>query len=120
MRLFTMTLAVLALLAGGDAASPHALLRRAQPAVGATVPAAPEELLLVFSEAVEPRFSGVSVTDRQGERVDTGTIRTDPKDATHLLVGVRKLAPGSYKVSWHVTSVDTHKTEGTYQFTVQP
>ena len=29
-----------------------------------------------------------------------------------------KLTPGTYTVNWHVTSVDTHKTEGNYKFTV--
>jgi methionine-rich copper-binding protein CopC len=120
MRLLAILFAALALLAGTHAAFAHALLRRAQPAVGATVPTAPDELLLIFSEAVEPGFSSVVVTGPQGSRVDTGVIRTDPKDATHLLAAVRKLAPGTYKVVWHVTSADTHKTEGNYQFTVQP
>jgi len=120
MRLIPVLFAALALLAGGPSATAHALLRHADPAVGATVRAAPDELLLTFSEAVEPGFSSFSVTDGQGNRVDTGSIRTDPADATHLLAGVHKLAPGTYKVVWHATSVDTHKTEGAYQFTVQP
>jgi len=30
------------------------------------------------------------------------------------------LPPGIYTVIWHVTSIDTHKTEGRYQFTVGP
>ncbi len=120
MRLMTLLLAVLALLAGSDTAFAHALLRHAQPPVGATVKAAPDELLLIFSESVEPGFSSVAVTDPHGARVDTGTIRTDPKDATHLLAGLKTLAPGTYKVIWHATSTDSHKTEGAYQFTVQP
>ena len=120
MRLITIPLAVLALLAGGDTAFAHALLRHAQPPAGATVKAAPEELLLVFSEAVEPAFTDVTVTDQSGARVDSGTVHTDPNDATHLLVGVHRLVPGTYKVVWRVTSIDTHKTEGNYQFTVQP
>jgi methionine-rich copper-binding protein CopC len=35
-----------------------------------------------------------------------------------LSVQLPKLVPGTYTVSWHVTSVDTHKTEGNFQFTV--
>ncbi len=120
MRPIVLLFATLAVLAGGRPASAHALLRHALPAVGATVKAAPDELLLTFSEAVEPAFSSVAVTDPHGQRVDTDSIHTDPSDGTHLLVGVRKLAPGTYKVVWHATSVDTHKTQGAYQFTVQP
>jgi methionine-rich copper-binding protein CopC len=33
-------------------------------------------------------------------------------------VPVKKLAAGTYTVIWHVTSVDTHKTQGKFQFTV--
>ena len=120
MHLLTIMLAALTLLAGGPSASAHALLRHTQPPVGSTVKAAPAELVLMFSQEVEPAFSSVVVTDAQGTRVDTGTVRTDPQDATHLLAGVKTLPPGVYKVVWHVTSVDTHKTEGYYQFTVQP
>ncbi|MGH6674956.1 MAG: copper resistance protein CopC [Xanthobacteraceae bacterium] len=32
----------------------------------------------------------------------------------------RALKPGIYIVSWHVVSVDTHHTQGTYKFTVAP
>ena len=120
MRLLTLILAALALLAGSGTAFAHALLRHTLPPVGSTVKAAPAEMLLIFSEDVEPTFSSVVVTDPQGARVDTGTVRTDPKGATHLLAGVKTLAPGTYKVIWHVTSTDAHNTDGTYQFTVQP
>ena len=33
-------------------------------------------------------------------------------------ISLRPLPPGTYKVNWHVLSVDTHKTEGSYSFTV--
>ncbi len=120
MRLLTIVLTGFVLLAGNHAAFAHALLRHTVPPVGATVKAAPSELVLIFTQDVEPAFSTVVVTDQNGTRVDTGTVRTDPKDATHLLAGVKTLAPGVYKVVWHVTSVDTHKTQGDYEFTVEP
>jgi copper resistance protein C len=28
------------------------------------------------------------------------------------------LPPGTYKVTWHVVSVDTHTTEGTFTFRI--
>lgn len=30
------------------------------------------------------------------------------------------LKPGVYVVSWHVVSVDTHHTQGSFKFTVTP
>ena len=41
----------------------HAHLRQAEPPVGGTVRSAPAQVDLTFSEAVEPRFSTVVVTD---------------------------------------------------------
>ena len=37
-----------------------------------------------------------------------------------LQVKLKPLPPGVYTVVWHVTSVDTHKTEGHFTFTVKP
>jgi methionine-rich copper-binding protein CopC len=97
----------------------HALLDRADPAVGSTVPAAPAALSLRYTEPVEPRFSTVSVTDAKGNKVNDGKPRS--KDGNRVLVvPLKTLSPGTYNVEWHVTSVDTHKTEGHFSFTVKP
>jgi methionine-rich copper-binding protein CopC len=96
----------------------HALLQHAQPPVGGSVSAAPTEVVLIYSEGVEPRFSKVEVQDDQGRRVDQGTVATAPDDAKKLIVPLKPLAVGTYRVDWHVTSVDTHKTEGKFSFTV--
>jgi methionine-rich copper-binding protein CopC len=104
-----------------DPASAHALLRTAVPAVGATVAAGPQELRLRFSEGVEAAFSGVEVTADDGQPVTPARIAVDPADSATLIVTLpAPLAEGSYTVHWHVVSVDTHKTQGTYGFTVRP
>jgi methionine-rich copper-binding protein CopC len=119
-------LAVAALLAlaaapfGGSAALAHAFLRHAAPAVGSTVAAAPPELTLDYTEGVEPRFSGVDVLDAQGQHVDAGDLHLAPGNPKRLVIGLKKLPPGTYTVKWHVISVDTHHTEGTFTFSVQP
>jgi methionine-rich copper-binding protein CopC len=38
--------------------------------------------------------------------------------AAKLHFSVGTLAPGNYTVTWHVTSVDAHKTQGSFSFTV--
>ena len=101
-------------------AQAHAQLERAVPPVGSTVRAAPAELELDFSEGVEPRFSSFVVSGAAGEAVHAGAVHTAPGQAGHVLVPVGQLAPGTYTVTWHVVSVDTHKTQGTYRFTVAP
>jgi methionine-rich copper-binding protein CopC len=99
----------------------HAHLVKATPAAGGTVAASPTDVRLTFSEGVEPRFSGVTIAGPAGEAIATGKPGSDPVDASTLVVPIgEKLKPGVYKVTWHAVSVDTHKTQGGFQFTVQP
>jgi methionine-rich copper-binding protein CopC len=119
-RLSSLAIALALLLCGASAASAHAHLRRAQPAADSTVKTAPTELTLSFSEALEAGFCTVQVTDAAGSRLDTATVAADPADAKILHVALKPLAAGSYKVTWHVTSVDSHTTDGSFAFRVAP
>jgi methionine-rich copper-binding protein CopC len=107
-----------ALLAAGPA-SAHAFLKSAAPAVGSTVHQAPSEVVIEFTQPIEAGFSSIAVQDASGAPVSAGEARSDG-DKAHLAVGLKPLSPGAYKVIWHATSVDTHKTEGTFTFTVAP
>jgi methionine-rich copper-binding protein CopC len=103
----------------GQAAFAHAFLDRAIPPVGSEVGGSPPAVALTLSEPVEPLFSSIRVSNASGERVDTGK----PTAGDHgrvLSVGLKPLSPGVYKVEWRVTSVDTHKTEGHFTFSVSP
>lgn len=97
----------------------HAFLDRSSPPVGATV-AAPKEISIWFTEEVEPAFSRIAVTDSAGNRVDEGGTHIDWANHQLLHVTVKSLPPGTYKVTWHVVSVDTHHTQGDFTFTVAP
>lgn len=35
-----------------------------------------------------------------------------------MRIGLKSLPQGTYRVRWHVLSVDTHKTEGNFTFRV--
>ncbi len=113
-------LAAAALLLGAlsSPACAHALLRKAVPASGATLQAAPRAVTLSFSEGVEAAFSTILVRDAAGARVDLGAVAAASDDAKTIAVQLRPLAPGTYAVEWHATSVDAHKTEGHFSFTV--
>ena len=115
-------LAAAALLLGAlsSPACAHALLRKAVPASGATLQAAPRAVTLSFSEGVEAAFSTILVRDAAGVRVDLGAITAASDDAKTISVPLKPLAPGVYTVEWHATSVDAHKTEGHFSFTVAP
>jgi methionine-rich copper-binding protein CopC len=111
---------ITAVLAWPAIAMAHAQLQKADPPVGSTISAAPTQITLRFSEGVEPRFSTVTVTNPAGATVDKHDVHTAPGDPQALIVDVEKLPPGVYAVEWHAVSVDTHKTEGKFTFTVAP
>ena len=103
-----------------SAACAHAFLDHAMPPVGGTLAASPPILRLFFTQQIEPLFSGVEVATAAGSPVKIGPAAVDPANPAALLVPLPRLAPGRYRVIWHVVSVDTHRTEGSYQFTIQP
>lgn len=115
-----IVLAVLGVVASTSLAFAHAHLVSALPAAGGTVQAAPPELAITYTEALEPKFSSISVTSPTGARVDKGDLRVVGGTAKTVAVELGTLPPGTYHVEWHATSVDTHKTEGTFTFTVSP
>ena len=119
-RIVTSLAVLVTLLAATAAANAHAHLDRAEPRVGSQVAKATTAVTLWFTERLEPAFSGAEVHDASGGRVDAGKASVDRKDPTKMQVGVKALKPGTYKVYWHVMSVDTHKTEGTFTFRVGP
>lgn len=105
-------------LLAAPAAYAHAFLDHSDPAVGSTVPTAPADIALWFTEHIEPAFSGVTVTNAAGERVDRGDAHVATDNPAELQLGLKPLPPGTYTVRWHVVSVDTHTTEGTFGFDV--
>ena len=116
-------LACMIFLAGLAIAGPvwaHAHLVSADPPVGGA--SAPTDTLkLTFSEGVELAFCKVEVTMADGMDTGPAKLASDPADDKIMVVTLpKKLGPGSYKVHWHVVSVDTHHTEGTFAFTVNP
>jgi copper resistance protein C len=112
-------LVIIAVCLIGRAAWAHAFLDKASPPVGSEVSRSPPTLALSYSEPVEPLFSTIRVTDASGAPVNDG--KTTPRDGGRVLVvKLKTLPPGVYTVTWHVTSVDTHKTEGHVTFTVKP
>lgn len=118
MRRMLAALAFAASLTATLPASAHAFLDHASPAVGSSVPAAPAAVTLWFTQDLEPAFSSVTVTNPAGQRVDLGSARVPPGQPAELQVGLKPLPPGTYTVNWHVISVDTHPTEGSFTFTV--
>jgi len=115
MRMLTSAISLLFLVMAGNAAEAHAFLDHAEPRVGSTVSTAPREVVLTYTQNLEPAFSSIEVSDANGTRVDLGKPRIS---GGVMRVGVKQLPPGTYKVRWQVLSVDTHTTEGRFTFHV--
>jgi copper resistance protein C len=115
-----LTSVSLAFVLVSTAAFAHAQLQKATPPVGGTV-ASPREIRLEFSEGVEPKFSGVTLTAAGGATAPLGAARVEAGHQDVLIVPIAKaLPPGAYTVHWHAVSVDSHHTQGDFQFTVKP
>ena len=96
----------------------HAQLDRAAPPVGATVKSPPQEISLIFSERVVPGLSSIRLSGLAGP-LDTGPIVGDSADRRRLILHLpHLLAPGRYRVRWTAVSVDGHRTEGDFTFSV--
>ena len=102
------------------AARAHAFLDHASPAVGSSPSSVPTVVVLWFTQDLEPAFSGMTVSNEAGQRVDLGNAQIPRGSPAELQIGVKPLPPGTYLVSWHVVSVDTHPTEGTFTFDIKP
>ncbi len=101
-----------------SAAFAHAQLESSTPPVGGTV-SSPSAIRLEFSEGVEPKFSGLTVTGPGGAAA-LGAPSVEAGHQNVLIVPLAKpLSPGDYIVKWHAVSVDTHHTQGTFAFTVK-
>ena len=122
-RLWSVTLGtiiavVLTVLAAGTA-SAHANLISSVPADGVTVPTAPAQITMNFTEPPDPTLSVVDVLGAGGNvlpGVGKPTLQP-PKTLTVSLPP--KLPDGVYTVSWRVaSSTDGHVTAGSFAFGV--
>jgi methionine-rich copper-binding protein CopC len=107
--------ALLVVMLGTHAAYAHAHLDHASPAVGSTVTEVPHDVTLTFTQNLEPAFSSVTVKDASGADVGQGKAEIS---GNTMRIELKAAGPGSFTVHWHAVSVDTHSTEGTFDFNV--
>ena len=100
-------------------ASAHGRLESAEPAANGAVETAPSMLRLTFNEDLEPSFSTIKLADANGAAVGNAKAKVDPSDKKVLTLAVPKLSAGTYSVQWAVMTGDSHKTKGTYKFSVK-
>lgn len=116
--------AVAAVLLGGSlalqvvvatTASAHTELSTSDPSAGSTVDRVPAIVRLTFSEPVGQPLA-VAVVAPDGSIVSTGAVETSGNVVSQRLA--RADAPGSYTISYRVTSLDGHALEGSVTFTL--
>jgi copper resistance protein C len=114
MRKFKLLGLFLVTLGFSTAAHAHAFLDHASPGVGSTFASSPGQVTLYFTQQLEPKFSGAEVRNASGARVDKGKSIS----GNVMRISVGALPAGPYTVTWHVLSVDTHTTQGSFSFHV--
>jgi copper transport protein len=119
-RLAVLALAAAAALALPALAWAHAALVRTSPSASGTVNTPPRRVLLTFTEAVEPRFAVISVTDAAANQETTDSPSRSAADPKTLVVPLKQLSQGWYLVYWRVISVDGHPVRGAFTFAVGP
>lgn len=100
-------------------ASAHARLVKSDPARRAALKTAPAAVKLWLNEAIEEKFSKVTVSDTGGKAVETKAARVDAKDPKLLFVELPPLDPGTYTVTFEVLSVDGHRVKQSFPFTIK-
>ncbi len=124
MKLFNqkpaVCLAIAALVAFAPAvAFAHGKLESAEPAANTAVDTAPTSLRLTFNEDLETAFSTIRVENTSGAAIGEAKAKVDAADKKVLTLAVPKLAAGTYSVQWAVMTGDSHKSKGTYKFSVK-
>jgi methionine-rich copper-binding protein CopC len=94
MRTLTIVVSLVFVALQISSAQAHAFLDHSSPLVGSTVPSAPRQLTMWFTQNLEPAFSSAQVTGPNGARVDTGKARIS---ANTMRVGLRPSGPGTYR-----------------------
>jgi copper transport protein len=96
----------------------HAILQESTPSNNSVVRTSPKTVSLRFNEAVETAFGSIRVYDCGGGRVDSGKISRPSKDSVAVTID-RRLAKGTYTVTWRVISADSHPVAGAFVFNVR-
>ncbi len=122
--LLAFGVAAVVLLAVGDGiVLGHSQLVSSSPGAGDSVPSAPTEIRLVFSEPIDPRYTSLDLLDGTGRTLLAGVGSVDPTDPRTLVASVPAgtvLAPDQiFTVDWRALSAaDGHTTEGFLTFGV--
>lgn len=96
----------------------HVRMLECSPEPDSVLNTSPEKVSITFLGSVEPAFSKIEVYDEKGNRVSKKTTFHD--NDTIMEVELEKnLPPGVYTVKWKCVSIDGHKQNKEFRFTIQ-
>ncbi len=113
--LIAMMLGLVAVLVGpASPASAHAALVGSSPAADSIVQESPTQVVLTFTETVNPVQGKIRVIAPDGTRIDRNQARSS---GLQLIIPVRPFeAVGTYLVTFRVISADSHPVGGAFSF----
>lgn len=101
-------------------AAAHTDLVGSDPANGASLLRAPNQVTLTFNEAMDPRLASVTLT--VGPGVSTPLSVVAGAEPTELIARVPEATAGGgrWRIAFRVTSTDGHPVQGEFSFRVNP
>jgi copper transport protein len=113
------TVALFAALAAAPPAFAHSNLASSDPAGGAELAKAPNEVRMTFTEPPDPGLSKVVVLNAAGQEIQAGPAVAGTAPRSLVVALSRDLPDGVYTVSWQVVSTaDGHLTANAFAFGV--
>ncbi|WP_406386418.1 copper resistance CopC/CopD family protein [Streptomyces sp. NBC_00211] len=107
------------MIGGAGSAFAHAGLTGSDPADGAVLPVAPQQVTLTFTESVSLSEDSLRVLSPANERVNPRPAQhAEGKDDTGRVQLADDLAQGTYTVAWRVVSADGHPISGAFTFSI--
>lgn len=103
---------------GATRVSAHATLNDSSPRADAVLAQSPTEIVLLFSEDVDPTSTPLRLLDVTGREIPLGSVhQTRGKNTFDAAINTR-LATGSYVVAYSAVSADSHAVNGAFGFSV--
>ena len=97
----------------------HAELDTVDPADASTVEVAPTEIVMTFTQDLDPSQSSIVVVTGGSEVASGGEF--DPADPRRMTLALPSLEPGAYEVRWTTLSAeDNELARGVTSFTFTP
>lgn len=119
MRYCIGLIVIIVVLLGAAPVYAHAGLVKSDPRPGSTLETAPREIVLQFSEDLDPAFTRVRLFDSTNQLVTQDIGAIDPQNPRVWRLTPGELPKGSYSAIWRARSAtDGHITEGSVPFGV--